>query len=130
MNSQAFMSKNESQPGDVALVVTLETLNRTSHLDAGGKAANLGELINAGFAVPPGFCVTTAAYALVSAQSQLQASLSELEDISQEEGARQYASPREEFSMVFAKAAIGDKSLVISPHIDRFDRPHTQLLLS
>src|SRR5215218_3745129 len=30
----------------------------------GGKAANLGELIRAGFDVPPGFCVTTAAYRL------------------------------------------------------------------
>ncbi|MCP3799297.1 PEP-utilizing enzyme [Allokutzneria sp. A3M-2-11 16] len=28
----------------------------------GGKAANLGELINAGIPVPPGFCVTTDAY--------------------------------------------------------------------
>jgi phosphohistidine swiveling domain-containing protein len=29
----------------------------------GGKAANLGELIRGGFAVPPGFCLTTDAYA-------------------------------------------------------------------
>jgi pyruvate,water dikinase len=29
---------------------------------AGGKAANLGELIQAGFPVPDGFCVTTGAY--------------------------------------------------------------------
>ena len=28
----------------------------------GGKGANLGELMSAGFAVPPGFCVTTRAY--------------------------------------------------------------------
>jgi len=28
----------------------------------GGKAANLGELIRAGFDVPPGFCITTEAY--------------------------------------------------------------------
>ena len=28
----------------------------------GGKAANLGELTRAGFAVPQGFCVTTEAY--------------------------------------------------------------------
>jgi pyruvate,water dikinase len=30
--------------------------------DVGGKGANLGELTHAGFPVPPGFCVTTAAY--------------------------------------------------------------------
>jgi pyruvate,water dikinase len=32
----------------------------------GGKAANLGALIGAGFPVPPGFCVTTAAYRRVA----------------------------------------------------------------
>jgi pyruvate,water dikinase len=83
------MSKMESQPGAVALVVPLETLDRTSLLVAGGKAANLGELIHAGFAVPAGFCVTTAAYALVSAQAQLEALLSELEGIPREESSRQ-----------------------------------------
>ena len=68
MNSREFPSKNESKPGDGALVVPLETLDRTSLPIAGGKAANLGELIHAGFAVPAGFCVTTAAYELVSAE--------------------------------------------------------------
>ena len=33
----------------------------------GGKAANLGELIRAGFPVPSGICVTTHAYAQVAA---------------------------------------------------------------
>lgn len=33
---------------------------------AGGKAANLGELIGAGFPIPPGFVVSTAAYDLVA----------------------------------------------------------------
>ncbi|MGH3913194.1 MAG: PEP/pyruvate-binding domain-containing protein [Pseudonocardiaceae bacterium] len=37
----------------------------------GGKAANLGELIRAGFAVPPGFCVTTGAYQQVTAGTEL-----------------------------------------------------------
>ena len=31
-------------------------------IHVGGKGANLGELTNAGFDVPPGFCVSTAAY--------------------------------------------------------------------
>ena len=35
----------------------------------GGKAANLGELIGAGFPVPPGFCITTAAYQRVAADA-------------------------------------------------------------
>ena len=36
----------------------------------GGKAANLGELTNVKFPVPPGFCVTTTAYELVAAGLQ------------------------------------------------------------
>jgi pyruvate,water dikinase len=37
----------------------------------GGKAANLGELIRAGLRVPPGFCVTTAAYQQIAAAAEL-----------------------------------------------------------
>jgi pyruvate,water dikinase len=41
------------------VVVSLWDLD-TGDLDlAGGKAANLGELIEAGFPIPDGFCVTT-----------------------------------------------------------------------
>ena len=43
-------------------VVPLETLRRDAVERGGGKGANLGELITAGLDVPPGFCVTTAAY--------------------------------------------------------------------
>jgi phosphohistidine swiveling domain-containing protein len=59
--------ERESTPGDAALVLALDAIDRTSLPTVGGKAANLGELIYAGFAVPAGFCVTTAAYKLVSA---------------------------------------------------------------
>jgi rifampicin phosphotransferase len=44
------------------LVAALEQLGRHDLARAGGKAANLGELISAGFPVPDGFVVTTAAY--------------------------------------------------------------------
>ncbi|TQM37617.1 PEP/pyruvate-binding domain-containing protein [Pseudonocardia cypriaca] len=43
-------------------VVELKTLDAQALPRVGGKAANLGELISAGFPVPPGFVVTTAAY--------------------------------------------------------------------
>jgi phosphohistidine swiveling domain-containing protein len=72
----------ESVFGDAALVVPLASLDRTSFPIAGGKAANLGELIQAGFAVPPGFCITTAAYAHLSARAGLDTSLSGLEEAS------------------------------------------------
>lgn len=49
-----------------ALVVPLRDLDMSSIALAGGKAARLGALVRAGFAVPDGFCVTTAAYARVA----------------------------------------------------------------
>ncbi|HKX68458.1 MAG TPA: PEP/pyruvate-binding domain-containing protein [Intrasporangium sp.] len=44
------------------LCLPLERLDRNDLPTAGGKGANLGELIRAGFAVPRGFVVTTDAY--------------------------------------------------------------------
>lgn len=47
--------------------VPLSELDAHSLPLAGGKAANLGELLRAGFNVPPGFVITTAAYRLAVA---------------------------------------------------------------
>ena len=47
-----------------AFVVDLADLGAADLERVGGKAANLGELIRAGFDVPAGFCVTTAGYRL------------------------------------------------------------------
>ncbi|MDT7581082.1 MAG: rifampicin phosphotransferase, partial [Pseudonocardiales bacterium] len=49
------------------VVVDLAALRAGDLPRAGGKAANLGELISAGLPVPGGFCVTTDAYARVTA---------------------------------------------------------------
>ena len=40
----------------------LSALDQRDLMLAGGKASALGEMINAGFPVPPGFCLTTNAY--------------------------------------------------------------------
>ena len=45
-----------------ALTVPLRDLTGTDRAHAGGKAATLGELSKAGFRVPDGFVVTTAAF--------------------------------------------------------------------
>src|SRR4051794_24056472 len=42
--------------------LSFEEVDGTRLPDVGGKGANLGEMTRAGFPVPPGFCVTTAAY--------------------------------------------------------------------
>ena len=54
--------RTPSAADDTALVVDLAELSADSVAAVGGKAANLGELIRAGFDVPPGFCITTEAY--------------------------------------------------------------------
>lgn len=43
-------------------VVHLDTIGPVDIEKVGGKAANLGLMLRAGLPVPPGFCVTTAAY--------------------------------------------------------------------
>lgn len=49
------------------LVASLRSFGRHDLAAAGGKGANLGELLRAGFPVPDGFVITTEAYALVVA---------------------------------------------------------------
>jgi len=60
------------------LVAPLARFRRTDYSLAGGKGANLGELIRAGFRVPPGFVVTTAAYDLALRSGGLEARLNEM----------------------------------------------------
>ncbi len=89
LSHQGQQQEPESTPSDAALVVPLDTLDRTKLPVAGGKAANLGELIRAGFAVPAGFCVTTTAYARVSARAGLDTYLAGLEASVRSDSARQ-----------------------------------------
>src|ERR671911_418028 len=70
------------------LVSPLEDLDRSTLAVAGGKAANLGELIRAGLPVPSGFCVTTAAYELVAEGAGLRYVLDGLAETPAEDRAR------------------------------------------
>jgi pyruvate,water dikinase len=89
MNShnQANQPPGSHQSDADALVLPLTTLDRTQLSLVGGKAANLGELTRAGFSVPDGFCVTTIAYAMVSAS--LEPVLAELARLGNDDVARQ-----------------------------------------
>ena len=60
------------------LVRPLGDLSSTDLAVAGGKGANLGELLRAGFPVPDGFVVTTAAYDAFVAAGDLDAHLDRL----------------------------------------------------
>ena len=59
-------------------ILPLHELDRSQLALAGGKAANLGETLKAGLPVPPGFCVTTHAYAATAEGADLTALLHQL----------------------------------------------------
>ncbi len=57
---------------------TLSTLSRLDFHLAGGKAVNLGELLQAGLPVPAGFVVTTDAYRLFVAENRLETKIDQI----------------------------------------------------
>ena len=66
--------------------LSLSEVDATRLPDVGGKGANLGELTRAGFPVPPGFCVTTAAYRdFVRTSDELDALLDALDRVTHED---------------------------------------------
>src|SRR5712692_164812 len=81
--------KPDAEEDAASLVLPLSDLDRTMLTVVGGKAANLGELIRAGFSVPAGFCVNTAAYARLCARADLDTYLSGLAATPRDDGARQ-----------------------------------------
>ena len=60
------------------LVVNFSEVNKADIPLVGGKGANLGEMINEGFPVPPGFIVTAEAYYLLIEKNNLQPQIREL----------------------------------------------------
>ncbi|MGH2479813.1 MAG: PEP/pyruvate-binding domain-containing protein, partial [Ktedonobacteraceae bacterium] len=60
-------------------VLSFHEIDASMLAEVGGKAANLGEMTRAGFPVPPGFCLTTAAYALAAQQADLEPVLTRLD---------------------------------------------------
>lgn len=80
---------SNSEEDAIPLVIPLSALDRNMLSVGGGKAVNLGELIQAGFAVPAGFCITTAAYERVATQAAFGTYLFGLESASREDQARQ-----------------------------------------
>ena len=69
---------NEPESVDPGPILPFTAIDRGGLSVAGGKAANLGELVRAGFPVPAGFCVTTAAYEMVAADAGLESTLAAL----------------------------------------------------
>jgi phosphohistidine swiveling domain-containing protein len=86
---------NEPENGDPGLILPFTAIDRGALAVAGGKAANLGELVRAGFPVPAGFCVTTAVYDLVAADAGLGPTLDALAGTQPEDTARLAGLARE-----------------------------------
>lgn len=63
---------------DPIFVAPLPHFRQSDLAVAGGKGANLGELAQAGFNVPPGYVITTAAYDLLLQTNNLQTRLIEM----------------------------------------------------
>src|SRR5215210_1441521 len=82
------MKTSQAERKEAGLVLPFGDVDRTALPVAGGKAANLGELIRAGLPVPPGFCVTTAAYELVAGDAGLRWILDDLAGTPPEDAAR------------------------------------------
>lgn len=64
MHSSSHFPTNQQRSAaqSTPFVLPFAAIDATSLPLVGGKGANLGVLTNAGFAVPPGFCITTEAY--------------------------------------------------------------------
>lgn len=88
-------------------VLNLDQINKTDLPLVGGKGANLGELAQAGFPVPAGFCVTTAAYRVfLAASEEVDGLLTQLEGL-----------PAEQFG------AIADLGKMIRQHLESVAMP-------
>jgi len=69
---------NDSDGDSTRLILPFAAIDRDALPMAGGKAVNLGELVRTGFPVPPGFCVTTAAYDMVATDAGIESTLAAL----------------------------------------------------
>ncbi|MDD5416597.1 MAG: phosphoenolpyruvate synthase [Candidatus Aenigmarchaeota archaeon] len=59
-------------------ILTSKNLGKTNTAEIGGKGANIAELINAGFPVPPAFFVTTDAYNKFAEENGLKPKIAEI----------------------------------------------------
>ncbi|MGM0930564.1 MAG: PEP/pyruvate-binding domain-containing protein [Actinomycetota bacterium] len=80
-------SAEQAAPRPLGIVMDLADIDAGMLPDVGGKAANLGVLLSAGFPIPDGFCVRTAAYRLAATAAGLGPVLATLQASSDRPGA-------------------------------------------
>lgn len=86
--------------------IPLAQLNKSDIPSAGGKGANLGELVQAGIPVPPGFVVSTAAYDAFVQANKLQAQIVNL--AAQADDPASFTAASEKIQALFAAGKIPD----------------------
>jgi rifampicin phosphotransferase len=82
------MKASQMKSKESGLILPFRNVDRGALPVVGGKAANLGELTRTGLPVPPGFCVTTAAYELVADGDDLRRILNDLAETPPEDTER------------------------------------------
>src|SRR5215213_5951260 len=82
------MQASQTKSKESDLILPFRDVDRGALPVVGGKAANLGELTRAGLPVPPGFCVTTAAYETVAGGDDLRRILEDLAETRPEDTER------------------------------------------
>ncbi len=82
MAEQQYIHARTLEYSHGPLVLAFHDIDASILAQAGGKAANLGEMTHAGLPVPPGFCLTTAAYARASSEVGLEPILEQLATVS------------------------------------------------
>jgi rifampicin phosphotransferase len=75
------MSDIQIDPDRVGYTLSLTDKTATEISITGGKGSNLAQLVDAGFTVPAGFCVTTVAYQTLVAAAETREAITSLENL-------------------------------------------------
>src|SRR6266571_597111 len=75
MKLQKQEQQRSESAGATDIVLPFTAIHHHMLALVGGKGANLGEMAGVGLPVPPGFCITTAAYEQVASEAGLEAIL-------------------------------------------------------
>jgi len=88
------------------MIKSLSDLSKADVLLAGGKGANLGELAQAGFSIPQGFCITTQAYQAFTRAYDLEAEILQLCESAQPENPQSLEEVSSHIRGLFEKYSI------------------------
>jgi len=87
-------------------VIALSELGPGALMVAGGKGANLGALVSAGFPVPPGFCIVTEAYRAFVAANRLEHEIQRLSKLARAADPGSLETASEQIRALFAAGEV------------------------